>query len=471
MTTSTDASDVAPADDDAPGDGAGRDQPDDAPRGAGGGRSPSAPPSATSSEPQADPAPDAPGTRADDRPVNEAASVPPDSATAQAGRARTRRSRAGHDDLPGVGNDRRWQPRLALTLALGVAAGFLLASLAGAVVSRIRGLLISVAVALFISFALEPAVKWMSDRGMSRGAATGLLFAGSAIAFVGFFAAMVPLIVDQTSTLVDTGPQVLGNISRQAEALPGSLGEQVPDWIDGLQEDLPNRLPALAGTAGRGVLTFGASVVGSLFNILTIALVAFYLAADGPKLRRVVSSTMQPSSQREFLEVWELAVEKTGGYLYSRLLTAVVSTVFHVVVFWLVGIDYAIALGVWVGVVSSVVPVVGTYLAGVLPVAIALSSSVGDALWVLGAIVAYQQVENYLIAPRITSHTVSLHPAVAFLAILAGASLLGAFGALLAIPAAAIVSALWSARRERHDVVDHDLIGPTITAPWLERRP
>ncbi len=369
-----------------------------------------------------------------------------------------------------IGRDRRLQPRLALTLAVGVAGGFLLASLAGAIISRVRGLLISLAVALFISFALEPAVKWMHDRGMSRGAATGLLFALTTIGFVGFFAAMVPLIVDQVTTLVETAPQLLRNLSRQAQSLPGDLGERVPEWIDGLQQDLPSRLPAMAGSAGRGALNLGASVVGSLFNILTIALVAFYLAADGPKLRRVVSSNMQPSSQREFLEIWEIAVDKTGGYLYSRVLTAIVSAVFHTIVFWLLGLDYAIALGIWVGVVSSVVPVVGTYLSGVLPVAIALASSVGDAAWVVGAVVAYQQVENYLIAPRITAHTVSLHPAVAFIAVLAGASLLGAFGALLAIPAAAIVSALWSARRERHDVVDHDLVGPQVIAPWLQRR-
>lgn len=373
------------------------------------------------------------------------------------------------EGIAAAGRDRRWQPRLAMTLAVGVAGGFLLASLAGAIISRIRGLLVSLAVALFISFALEPAVKWMHDRGMSRGAATGVLFAATTVGVVGFFAAMVPLIVDQVTTLVDTGPQLLRGISRQAQALPGDLGERVPEWIDGLQQDLPSRLPALAGSAGRGALNLGASVVGSLFNILTIALVAFYLAADGPKLRRVVSSNMQPSSQREFLEVWEIAVDKTGGYLYSRVLTAIVSTIFHFIVFWMVGLDYALALGIWVGVVSSVVPVVGTYLAGFLPAIIALASSVGDAAWVIGAVVAYQQVENYLIAPRITAHTVSLHPAVAFIAVLGGASLLGAFGALLAIPAAAIVSALWTARRERHDVVDHDLVGPQATAPWLER--
>ena len=85
---------------------------------------------------------------------------------------------------------------------------------------------------------------------MSRGAATGVLFALSTVAFVGFFAAMVPLIVDQATTLVETGPQVLGNIARQARGLPGDLGERVPEWIDGLQEDLPSRLPALAGSAG-----------------------------------------------------------------------------------------------------------------------------------------------------------------------------------------------------------------------------
>ncbi len=410
-------------------------------------------------DPRADDEPTRPGDR--DRADGNDPSREDDGARDRYDDARDRQRE--HEDRQGLATQlrtvswRRWQPRLVVTLALGIAGGWLLAGLASAFFGRVRPLLISLTVALFISFALEPAVKWMSMRGMSRGAATGLVFAASTIAFVGFLAAMVPLIVSQVNTLVESGPDIVDGLSNQVQALPWGLGERAAEWVNGLQQDLPSRLPDFAGSASRGVLNVGASVVGTIFQLLTIALVSFYLAADGPRFRRVLSSNMAPRAQHDFLEVWEIAVDKTGGYLYGRVLTAVASAVFHTIVFLLIGLDYAFALGAWVGVISSVIPVVGTDLAGILPVAIALSNSLGQAVWVLVAIVLYQQVENMVVVPRITGQTVELHPAVAFVSVLLGAALLGAVGALLAIPTAAIVAALWSARRDLHEVVDHHL--------------
>jgi predicted PurR-regulated permease PerM len=110
-------------------------------------------------------------------------------------------------------------------------------------------------------------------------------------------------------------------------------------------------------------------------------------------------------------------------------------------------VPYPLALGLWVGLVSQFVPSVGTYLAGALPVLIALLNRPVDALWVLVFIVVYQQVENMVLSPRITSRTMALHPAVAF-------------GALLALSAAASVQALVSSYLHRYEVVVSPLTGP-----------
>jgi predicted PurR-regulated permease PerM len=355
---------------------------------------------------------------------------------------------------------RRLDASLALTLMLGIAGGFLLAAAAQGILVRVRDLLITLLISLFLSFGMEPAVKWLSDRGVRRGIGTMLVFLATALLAVGFLAAMAPLIVDQVSNLIDNGQSLLNGLSDRAASLPGDVGTSVSKWLQDQRTQLPQRLPELAPRLFGGAVGFGATVFGSLLQGLTALLVTFYLVADGPKLRRVLSSRMEPGRQREFLALWDLAVSKTGGYLYSRMLTAVASAVFHIVVFSVIGVPYAIALGVWVGIVSSVIPVIGTYLAGALPLVVALASSVGDAIWVLAAIIVYQQVENYLVAPRITKHTLSLHPAVAFLSVLFGGALLGAAGALLALPAAAIVSALFSAYGERHEVIDQDLVRP-----------
>jgi predicted PurR-regulated permease PerM len=102
-------------------------------------------------------------------------------------------------------------------------------------------------------------------------------------------------------------------------------------------------------------------------------------------------------------------------------------------------------------------PVIGTYLAGVLPVLLAFIESPIDALAVIGFILVYQQLENYLLAPRITARTLELHPALAFGGALAGGAVLGPIGAILALPAVAMAQALISAWGTRHEVIDDPL--------------
>ncbi len=366
---------------------------------------------------------------------------------------------------------RRPDWRLALTVAAGVGLGLLLVGLLQGILVRLYDLIVTLMVALFVSFAVEPAVKWLDDRGVRRGVGTALVFLAGLLLAVGFVAAMAPLVVDQATALVQQGPSVLNGLADQARLLPGGFGESVAEWLEEQRTTLPRRLPEMAPQLVGGALGFGQTLLGTVLQMLTATLVSFYLAADGPKLRRVMSSRMHPDNQRDFLEWWDLAVDKTGGYLYSRVLTAVASAIFHVTVFSIIGVPYAAALGVWVGLVSSVIPVIGTYLAGALPLLIALSDSPRDAIWVFAAITLYQQVENYIVAPRITAHTLSLHPAVAFVSVVAGAALLGPVGALLALPAAAIVAALASAHGERHEVVEHGLTTQKSTSSRSPSQP
>lgn len=362
---------------------------------------------------------------------------------------------------PPLVDRRRPDWRLALTVAVGVGGGLLLAGLVQGMLVRLRELLITLMVALFVSFALEPAVHWLHQRGVRRGIGTWVVLLAGLALFGGFIAAMAPLVVDQARMLVQQGPSLLTNLAEQSRTLlPDDLGETVAVWLEQQRTELPRRLPELAPRIAGGALGFGATLLGTVLQLLTAALVSFYLAADGPKLRRTLSSRLSPTKQREFLELWNLAISKTGSYLYSRLLTAVVSAIFHIVVFTIVGLPYAIALGVWVGIVSSVIPVIGTYLAGALPAVIALAQNPVDAIWVLVAVVIYQQIENYLVVPRITAETMSLHPAVAFVSVLTGGALLGPVGALLALPVTAIVAGLFSAYGERHEVMEHGLTSP-----------
>lgn len=351
-----------------------------------------------------------------------------------------------------VDSDRmpRWVPR-AILLFFGVLIGL------GVIlwlIIKLKSLLIMLLVALFLSFALEPAVNWLANRGWRRGPATGLVMLALFL-MVGLFVwAMGSLLVDQVTELVDEAPRYIENTETwindtfEAEV-------DADDLVLEFQEGGSAR--DFATNLAGNIVSAGATVVTVLFQFLTILLFTFYLVADGPRLRRAVLSVLPPGRQREVLRVWEIAIDKTGGYIYSRGVLAFFSSVVHGIAFTLIGVPFPVPLAIWVGLVSQFVPTVGTYIAGALPIIIALIDEPIDALWVLIVVVLYQQIENYLLAPPIQAETMDIHPAVAFGAVIAGASILGPIGALLALPAGATGQAFVSTYLRRHEVVESPL--------------
>jgi predicted PurR-regulated permease PerM len=149
-----------------------------------------------------------------------------------------------------------------------------------------------------------------------------------------------------------------------------------------------------------------------------------------------------------------VAVEKMGGYIYSRLILAVVSATFTTIFLSLLNVPFALSLGIWVGVLSQFIPVVGTYLAAILPALVALTfNSPIIALWVIVYFTVYQQIENYLFSPRITKRTMEIHPAVSVAAIIIGGTLMGGIGVVLALPMTGIIQAIISESRKTYEVI------------------
>ncbi|HEU5160312.1 MAG TPA: AI-2E family transporter [Streptosporangiaceae bacterium] len=333
---------------------------------------------------------------------------------------------------------------------------------------RLRGLLVLVTVALFVALAIEPAVNRLAARGWRRGTATGLMFVLLGLLTVGFAGALGSLLAGQTSTIVNEFPHYVDSLIRWVNSTFHTHLSQrtIFNRLPSLMDQLGRHLSGLAGNA----LGLGATALGVVFQALGVVLFTFYLSADGPKIRRGVCALLPPHRQRDVLRAWEIAIDKTGGYIYSRALLALISAIAHYIAMRALGVPNALTLALWVGVVSQFIPAVGTYLAGAVPVLVALAVSPATALWMVVFIVAYQQLENYLLQPRITAKTLDMHPAVAFGTVLAGAAILGPVGALLAVPAAASVQAFASAYIRRYDVEEHPLtLAPRRPRPLWTR--
>ncbi|WP_338701224.1 AI-2E family transporter [Streptomyces sp. Q6] len=341
----------------------------------------------------------------------------------------------------------RWLPR-AMVLALALIACFQLGNWA---FHQLTGLLINILIAFFLALAVEPAVSWMAARRVRRGLATALVFLAVMVVGAGFVVLLGSMLAGQIVDMVEDFPKYL---------------DQVINWINQTFHTDLNRvevqdsllhsdwLQKYVQNSATGVLDVSAQVLGGLFQLLTILLFSFYFAADGPRLRRALCSVLPPAKQAEVLRAWEIAVDKTGGYLYSRGLMALISGIAHYILFAALDVPYAPVLGVWVGLVSQFIPTIGTYLAGALPMLIAFTVDPWYALWVLIFVVVYQQFENYVLQPKLTAKTVDIHPAVAFGSVIAGTALLGAVGALIAIPAVATLQAFLGAYVKRYDVTD-----------------
>ncbi|WP_345943517.1 AI-2E family transporter [Streptomyces sp. SID8352] len=341
----------------------------------------------------------------------------------------------------------RWLPR-AMVLALALIAVFQLGSWA---FHQLTGLLINILIAFFLALAVEPAVSWMARRGVRRGVATFAVFLAVLVAAAGFVTLLGSMLAGQIVKMVEDFPEYLDSVInwinshfrtelRRVDIQEGLLRS---DW---LRDYVQN--------SATGVLDVSTQVLGGLFQLLTIVLFGFYFAADGPRLRRALCSVLPPARQAEVLRAWEIAVDKTGGYLYSRGLMALISGLAHYVLLQFLEVPYAPALAVWVGLVSQFIPTIGTYLAGALPMLIAFTVDPWYALWVLVFVVVYQQFENYMLQPKLTARTVDIHPAVAFGSVIAGTALLGAVGALISIPAVATLQAFLGAYVKRYDVTD-----------------
>lgn len=341
-----------------------------------------------------------------------------------------------------------WFRRGVVFVLLGVAA----LQVAVWTFQSLRGFLGLVFLAWLFSISVEPLVGGLQRRGVPRGLGTALVMTGTAAVLVAFVAVFGALLVDQLTKLVTALPEVVNDVVAWVN---DSFGTTLrPDDVSDSLRLTPERTGELAQDLAPGLGALISSLFGLLLQGFTLAFFAYYMSAQAPLLRRTVSSWFPPRHQLVISTVWEIAIDKTGRYLVAKLILAVVSSVFTGLFLWLLGVPFWLPLAIWTGFVSQFVPTVGTYIAIAIPALIALADQPSDALWVLLFGAAYQQVENYVFSPRITSRSLAVHPAVGLGAVLVGAALFGPVGAMVSVPVVAAMQALAETYGRRYQLVN-----------------
>jgi predicted PurR-regulated permease PerM len=303
----------------------------------------------------------------------------------------------------------------------------------------IRGIIVLVLTGLFVAISLDPAVRWLVTRGLRRSFAVALVVLVLVALFGVFVWSIVPPVVEQGGKLFADLPGYLRSLSDQSRAVREITDRfHLTDRLTSLVADLPARL---AGGAVGVVQRF----VGALASALTVLVLAIYFMADMPRLQRGVVRLFPPRRRPRVAEIVDVVVDKVGGYMIGNLLISLFAGVSSLVCLELVGVPFALPLAVTVA-IADLIPMIGATLGAVVCVVVSVFT-VG--IWprtviVLLFFIAYQQLENYLIAPRVMRNTVDL-PAVAVLLVaLIGGALLGLVGAIMAIPIAATVKVVMS---------------------------
>ena len=315
------------------------------------------------------------------------------------------------------------------------ATGALLAIGLWNLVGQLTTTLTLLIVSMFLALALNPIVDALVARGTRRGPAVSLVFAGLLVVFVLIGLLVIPPVVVQGTELAQQAPTYVQELldSRWVRELDKSY-----DVIDKVQAEVKDRMTDqqfLEGVLG-GILGAGRAVLNGLFQVFTVLVLTLYFLASLPRVKHAAYAVV-PATRRVRVEsLSEEIMRRTGSYALGQVVVATLNAVLSWVMMRIVGIPYAAVLAVTVGLLG-LIPMIGATLGAAVVCIVAFFDEPKKALIALVYYVIYQQVENYVVQPRVMQHTVSVPGPVTIVAALAGAALLGVLGALLAIPVAA----------------------------------
>lgn len=297
-----------------------------------------------------------------------------------------------------------------------------------------KSVLILLIVSMFIAVGLNPLVEWFMRRGLKRGLSVAVVFLLMILAVSGVGFAIVPVVTDQIDGLIKNAPDWL-TLLQKSETID-ELNKRY-NFIAKAQEYIQD--PALAQKAFGGVLGVGKVVANALFSAFTILILTLYFLASLPSVKRAAYSLVPATRRTRVSILGDEVLSRVGGYVSGQFLVALCAGFFMFVFLEIVGLNqYAVALAIVV-MFTAFIPMVGGLIGVVLVAAIGFT----DGLWVGVACLAYgiiyQQIENYVVAPRIMRRAVDIPGAVTVIAALLGGALLGVVGALLAIPTAAAI--------------------------------
>jgi predicted PurR-regulated permease PerM len=313
--------------------------------------------------------------------------------------------------------------------------GVLTALLLWTILGRLTTVLTLVVVAFFLVLTLNPLVEVLTRRGLKRAGAVTIVFIGLVAVFTLLGLVVVPPVIGQGTELAAKAPDYLDQIL--SSSIVKDL-DQHYDLVDRIQGEFNKRLSDgnFISQVFGGVLGVGAAVIGGIFQAFTVLVLTLFLLGSFPRVKQGAYAVIPASRRPRVVSLSEEIMRRTGSYAIGQVAVATINAVCSWIMMMIVGIPYAAVLAVAVGFLG-LIPMVGATIGAAVVCLVGVFDEPKKAIIAAIYYVIYQQLENYVVAPKIMQRTVSVPGAVTVVAALAGGTLLGVLGALLAIPVAA----------------------------------
>lgn len=324
--------------------------------------------------------------------------------------------------------------RVGLIGTLGVGLGLLIISS----VVTLQTIIVYIGAALFIALGLDPAVSWLQKKGFPRWAAILTVVAAVVGVLTGVIFAVVPIIAEQVKELSRAIPDLVKAVNSAtflADIQKQFPGIDVNEVVKTVTEFLGTNLTTITTTA----IQSGLAIISGVFGGLIILILTLYFTASLSSMKRGVYQLVPASRRERFTDISEQITTAVGRYVVGQASLAACNGVLSFIFLSIIGAPFP-ALLAFIAFLFSLIPLVGTITGSVIIVLTCLIPGISSLETAIAAAVyylIYMQVEAYVLSPHIMSRAVSVPGALVVIAALAGGSLLGLLGALIAIPVAA----------------------------------
>ena len=298
---------------------------------------------------------------------------------------------------------------------------------------QVRSTLLLLGIAIFLAVALGPAVDFFARRGLPRAGAILVVYLMIIFVFGGVLSLIVPPVVNGAT---DLSQDIPGYVTDLRDSKTIRDFDDKYDVTSKLQEEA-NKLPDKLGDAAGALQSIASTFVNAAFQTLTILTMTFFLLLDGRRIANFFITRFGRHREERLRDVAERIYKSTSGYVAGALTITSINGILTFIVLTILGVPFAVPLAVLMS-FFGLIPLIGATIGGVIILLVTLFNDFPTTTLIYGAfLIFYQQVENNVLQPFIFKRTVNVPPLAVIIAILAGSSVLGVVGALVAIPIAA----------------------------------